>query len=272
MQLLLDTRPLLALQPFVRTFAQRNYSLTSTLVEPVLPCVEPILCFLFSEGLSVCFPDGTILHPPRVAIVGPNLCAGIKLSMSNELDLFAVFFQPAGFSDLFGVPISVSLNSYHDVTCLIAGISLLWEQLSEACSFATRVTIVEAYLLSRISHVTPSIDMRAANLILRSRGMLRVERLAEACNLSMRQFERRFIAAVGISPKAFARIARFESALDAKISMPERSWCDIAHTFGYYDQMHMVHDFEQITGLSPGTLMKSLGDARPPALATLKEE
>lgn len=219
MQLLLDTRPLLALQPFVRTFAQRNYSLTSTLVEPVLPCVEPILCFLFSEGLSVCFPDGTILHPPRVAIVGPNLCAGIKLSMSNELDLFAVFFQPAGFSDLFGVPISVSLNSYHDVTCLIAGISLLWEQLSEACSFATRVTIVEAYLLSRISHVTPSIDMRAANLILRSRGMLRVERLAEACNLSMRQFERRFIAAVGISPRLL------RASLDSNPHSMPRSRC-----------------------------------------------
>ena len=62
----------------------------------------------------------------------------------------------------------------------------------------------------------------------------------------LRQFERSFERDVGVSPKSFARIARFQSALDAKLVSPQRTWLDIAHSFGYHDQMHMIHDFEAL--------------------------
>jgi hypothetical protein len=52
-------------------------------------------------------------------------------------------------------------------------------------------------------------------------------------------------------PKLFARIARFEAALDGKSRFAARSWTDVAHQFGYYDQMHMVHDFGELTGGTP---------------------
>jgi len=79
--------------------------------------------------------------------------------------------------------------------------------------------------------------------------------VADRAGLSMRQFERRFIERVGLRPKLFARIARFEAALDGKARFAAKSWTDVAHQFGYYDQMHMVHDFAEFTGESPtGTL------------------
>ena len=52
-------------------------------------------------------------------------------------------------------------------------------------------------------------------------------------------------------PKLFARIARFEAALDGKSRFAARSWTDVAHQFGYYDQMHMVHDFGKFAGKTP---------------------
>jgi transcriptional regulator GlxA family with amidase domain len=82
----------------------------------------------------------------------------------------------------------------------------------------------------------------------------------------LRQFERDFRREVGASPKVFARIARFQAALDAKIAAPKRSWLDIAHTFGYYDQMHMIHDFATLGRNSPTRLVSQIGDSRPPAL------
>jgi hypothetical protein len=52
-------------------------------------------------------------------------------------------------------------------------------------------------------------------------------------------------------PKLFERIARFEAALDTKGRSATKSWTDVAHEFGYYDQMHMVHDFGEFTDKTP---------------------
>jgi AraC-like DNA-binding protein len=70
-----------------------------------------------------------------------------------------------------------------------------------------------------------------------------------------------------MTPKLFARIARFQTALDAKLHAPHKSWMSIAHDFGYHDQMHMIRDFEGLSGSSPGRILSELGDTRPPALA-----
>jgi AraC-like DNA-binding protein len=68
--------------------------------------------------------------------------------------------------------------------------------------------------------------------------------------MSIRQFQREFSARFGASPKLFSRIVRFQNALDAKARLT-KSWTDVAHELGYYDQMHMVLDFKEFTGDSP---------------------
>jgi hypothetical protein len=52
-----------------------------------------------------------------------------------------------------------------------------------------------------------------------------------------RQFERRFRYEIGIPPKLYARIVRFEAALRRKAAAPATQWTDIAHILGYHDQM-----------------------------------
>ncbi len=59
-------------------------------------------------------------------------------------------------------------------------------------------------------------------------------------------------------PKLFARIARFEAALEIKPRFASRSWTDVAHDFGYYDQMHMIHDFAEFTGEPPTETLTQL--------------
>jgi hypothetical protein len=85
-------------------------------------------------------------------------------------------------------------------------------------------------------------------------------------HVGLRQFERSFVREVGASPKSFARIARFQSAFDAKLVSPQRTWLDIAHSFGYHDQMHMIHDFEALGRTTPTHLIAQMADVRPPAL------
>ena len=95
----------------------------------------------------------------------------------------------------------------------------------------------------------------AANEILLHGGQIQISGLAAQVGLNLRQFERRFGQQVGVQPKLYARIARFEAALDSKARCRTKSWTEVAHDFGYYDQMHLVHDFESFSGETPTNLL-----------------
>jgi transcriptional regulator GlxA family with amidase domain len=81
-----------------------------------------------------------------------------------------------------------------------------------------------------------------------------VSDLARRAGIETRQLERRFRYEIGISPKLYARIVRFEAALRFKAATPAMRWTDIAHALHYHDQMHMVHDFNQLSGDSPNAI------------------
>jgi AraC-like DNA-binding protein len=170
---------------------------------------------------------------------------------------------------LFKTPVCEMTNRFMDATA-VGGSRLrgLWNRLGEVSAFELRVTIVEEYLLSRIASgsLRNEITTSAANLIFRRRGAVGIAALASTYSIGLRQFERSFERAVGVSPKSFARIARFQSALDAKLVSPKRTWLNIAHSFGYHDQMHMIHDFEALGRTTPTHLIEQMADVRPPAL------
>lgn len=66
---------------------------------------------------------------------------------------------------------------------------------------------------------------------------------------------------MGYSPKVFSRLVRFSKAYRLKESQPRLSWTAIAHTCGYYDQMHLIKDFKEFAGALPGTLAKQIDNA-----------
>jgi AraC-like DNA-binding protein len=145
----------------------------------------------------------------------------------------------------------------------------LWQRLGEGSSFEVRVRIAEDFLAKRVFEVNHVRGIESeVTYLFRSHGAVAISQLARRSALSVRQFERRFRQATGASPKMFARIARFQAAVDAKLAAPQRTWLDIAHSFGYHDQMHMIHDFEQLGRKTPSQLLAEMGDVRPPALVS----
>jgi AraC-like DNA-binding protein len=74
-----------------------------------------------------------------------------------------------------------------------------------------------------------------------------------AC-LSLRQFERNFSDRVGISPKLFVRIVRFENSMKIKNKSREKSWAEIALECDYTDSSHMLREFRQFAEFTPGSL------------------
>lgn len=111
-------------------------------------------------------------------------------------------------------------------------------------------TALQLWRHRRTADAVSPIARAAADIVARSK-CVSVPECARAVGLGLRQFERRFRHEIGIAPKLYARIARFEAALGHRLAAPETTWTAIAHALHYYDQMHMVHDFNQLSGDSP---------------------
>jgi AraC-like DNA-binding protein len=135
-------------------------------------------------------------------------------------------------------------------------VSLLEEMLSEATTSAERFACAETFLLANVRpQQTDPVACRAAALLARNHH-LRVRQLAVQLDISERQLSRNFRAMFGMSPKQFARIARVERVLMTRAR--GATWADIAHVAGFTDQAHMVNEFTEIVGVSPGQLLRGI--------------
>jgi AraC-like DNA-binding protein len=211
---------------------------------------------------------GPALAEPAVAIFGAHTDVGC-LRLSEGVETFGIFFEPLGLSRLFAIPARLLAGQTLDATTVLGIESgLLWEQIAYGDSFQARVQIVENFLLARAGR-TDSRDapvMAVAQEMVRLHGMVRLPALAERYGLSIARLERCFSKELGMTPKAFARVARFRSAVDMKLAAPQRTWREIAYAHDYHDQMHMIHDFKQLSGDTPSRVLARLGDGRPSAL------
>jgi transcriptional regulator GlxA family with amidase domain len=126
----------------------------------------------------------------------------------------------------------------------------LEEAVLTARSHAERTRLVQDFLLSRLAAPRPRFDA-AISEIVRSHGQTRVDQLAGRIGWSPRQLEREFRASAGLSPKALARIIRFQNLLRLVGEGRLREWASLALEGGYADQPHMVREFRQFSGQSP---------------------
>ncbi|WP_437673011.1 helix-turn-helix domain-containing protein [Sorangium sp. So ce131] len=86
---------------------------------------------------------------------------------------------------------------------------------------------------------------------------VRVESVAERLGVTARHLRRAFTESVGIGPKEFARTVRLQRAL--RMAATSKDWARIAADAGYYDQAHLIADFRELVGLTPGAFLKRAG-------------
>jgi AraC-like DNA-binding protein len=162
-------------------------------------------------------------------------------------------FSPVGAHLLWRVPM-------HEVAGRVVGLDelfgraglLLWEALAGARGWEERFALLDDFLLERLDDAlspVPSVT-RALGRLRASGGTVRVDSLAAEIGCSRRHLAQGFREQVGASPKLLGRILRFQRAVALVGSGP--GWAEIAARCGYYDQAHMVRDFHQFAGASPG--------------------
>ena len=245
------------LKPFVRKYVQLELSTPdSTLIWKIPARSIPGLEFTFGDPYSIRHIDGSLLEITRPAmLIGAKTCQRIQLESKGHVETFTVLFQPTGLQRLFLVPGGVLVNEHFEADAVLGScFAGLYTELAEAVSFDLRVQVADRFFSRFIPRLDPPPGLEAAiGAMISRRGCLRVQALADRMGLSLRQFERRFATHVGISPKVYARILRFEAAIHRK-SISAISWTSIAHDLGYCDQAHMIHDFQSLSSERPSQL------------------
>lgn len=267
-------RPAAALGEVVRSYVQREAQLADRdLVHPVPARAVPMVEFVFSEPFEIHWYERPLVETtPRAVIIGLQTHRRVRLVIKGTFEAFCIVFQPAGLFRLFSLPLRELTDRDYDATAVIGrSVPDLHEHLGACRSFEARARVADGFLLHLFSR-RPRMDpiSAAANAILRRHGHVRIAALADGTGLSQRQFERRFTAQIGVRPKLYARIARFEAALDHKARWPEKSWANVAHACGYADQMHLIHDFEEFSGETPTGLLTEVERAHRAAIDAMR--
>ena len=89
-----------------------------------------------------------------------------------------------------------------------------------------------------------------------------VSKVTERLGFSHRYFIEKFNSEVGLTPKRYSRVRRFQRVLAAVGVRHEVDWADLALDCGYYDQSHFVRDFKTFSSLTPEEYLRSCNPHR----------
>lgn len=174
---------------------------------------------------------------------------------TGKTQMLSIQFYPHSAGLFFDLPMHELSNETLDLQDILGPIAReLEEQLHDLSTLEQRINHIEHFLLGRLSRKTEYEWNRIVHnitLLNQSNGIITVKGLANAACLSLKQHERIFKQFVGLSPKQYLKVIRFQYALFEHQQRPTQSLTQLAYSCGYYDQSHMINDFRKLSGITP---------------------
>lgn len=253
--------PSAELRPFLYGYVQRTSEpYKPAIVEPVVARAGSMLEFQFGDPFNV--PAYGIDQPnlsDPITVVGPIGARRVRIIIQGRIEALTVLFRPFGFFALFGIPLGRFAGTGTEGGGVFgAPIRHLNEQLGNLSFFAQRVSALEAFLSHRLRKCRP---LHPAHRALQSLTSMTAQRtlsnVSGEVGISTRQLERISLDYTGVTPKALARLARFQRALRLRQTTTQ-NWTWIAHAANYYDQMHMIREFRELAGDTPERAIRQI--------------
>ncbi|MDC3959814.1 helix-turn-helix domain-containing protein [Polyangium jinanense] len=258
-----------ALRPFIRSFWVYDGYHPAHLLDRVLPTgtleiVVPIggkrLAWRELSGRDGTCRTALVSGPRRIAFDVPTAPQG---------RLVGVHFHPGGAWPLLAIPMDALADRHHPLEDLLgASARELAERIDDAASDAERLAMLSAFFLqraraSRASHPAVTAMIRRAE---RGSSDVAIATEVAASGLSHRRFIELFRREVGLTPRDFLRVQRFQRALGIA-ARSGRAGADLAYEAGYADQSHWLLECRKHAGLSPRELLEKQrgASAVPPA-------
>lgn len=257
-----EFQPSELLQPFIKQYIvleDRAGVITNQRMS-IYPSGYPELVIAYGD--TVTFEDDAdfILRAGK-GYLGGQICGPVHYRCSGLFKAFSIILRPWGFYRFMGIP-----------QCKFTGKRTNLEQIlgkkfepviEKICRFQEiekKVQAVDSFFIRCFNALKSDnrIDrlLHAVRMIESSSGLLDLVGLAETININIKSMERYFKNFVGMPPKVFSRIIRFNKALNL-LNSGTMSPSDIVYSLGYFDQSHFIHEVKQFTGRTPTLLGKS---------------
>lgn len=247
--------PSAALEPFVQHFWSVRWDLRGEppFLAETLP--HPCVHLLFERG--------------RAQVAGVQTRRFSRL-LRGRARVFGIKFRPAAFQPLYAQPVSrlrertVSLRSVLGAESDALRDGILAEEDPQAC-----VALAQDFLAPRLPALpAPVASLR--DLVERmavDTSLTRVEQVAALAGLELRALQRRFVAAVGVSPKWVIQRYRLHEAAAQLTQLAQQQQApdlaQLALQLGYFDQSHFIRDFKAVVGRPPGAYVAQVRPPRP---------
>ena len=184
-----------------------------------------------------------------------GLYAGhVLIDSTGDSACIQVNFTPLGAYRFFGLPmreLSARMVTLADLAD--AEIGVLARRLEDAVDWTRRLDLTEAFVLARIRR-GPAVDAAVASAyreLAFCHGDIRIAAIAARLGWSRKHLSQRFQDEVGLSPKAVARIFRFNRLLTLAGAERSADWAGLAVECGYADQAHLTREFAEFAGTTP---------------------
>ena len=169
--------------------------------------------------------------------------------------MIGAYFRAGGLAAFTSVPVDELTDRVVPVQDVLGPAAAnVAARLAEA-SEAVRIDALESLLIERLGgqrRATASVDVAGlAASIEQSAGHVTVEQLAHQAGISRQHLTRVFRERVGVTPKLYARLARFQSSLAYAAAGERADGAHAALALGYADQSHWIAEFKEFGGLTP---------------------
>jgi len=183
----------------------------------------------------------------------------VTLSSSENISMIGIDFSPLLASKIFKCPLNELTNEIYSLNDLLGSYpSDLQNRLNQEDSLKRKIEMLQDFLAYKISsnnHNDTIIEF-AVSYIYQHKGNININQLCKKLGYSKRYLDIKFLEKIGVSPKLFASITRFQY-LYKTLLQSTKSGKDLNFYDFYFDQSHFIKDFKRFTGSTPYAYMKA---------------
>jgi AraC-like DNA-binding protein len=216
-----------------------------------------IIPIIINLGPAYGLIDPTGRRKPRY--VG-SFVAGLHESFAvTESGSYAICVQinmsPLGAYQFLGVPMNSVVNQVIELEDVLGStVRSLIAQLQDDSDWESRFAMLDLFIANRVAQAKPPSTgiCWAWRQLIETGGLIGAGALAAELGCSHKHLITQFRREIGLPPKTLARIVRFSRVADILKRNEVASWVEIAYRCGYYDQAHLIRDFREFAGSTPG--------------------
>lgn len=249
-----EYQPSFALAPFVDCYWNGNFNINAApdAAFNMIPnaCLELII-HLDNQKCRLPGRDGWSASPDYMLI---GLITKVhQVRFKTEVPVFTIRFKPEALYELFGVSSAEMLNTYEDIDVVLdREFRDICYRVKEVQEIHQIIPIVEKHLLGlQEQRRTERSFVGHAAELMRNTDVANIEQISGMVSISPRQLGRKFREVIGVRPKEYLRLVRFNKVMRMLNHQQSLDLTSVAYHCGYFDQAHFIKDFRRVTGINP---------------------